>query len=789
MVRKTALKPKTPKAGKATGTQATITQPFDIIPGTKVDERFLPWILNLVLLLALGLICRAGVFPNLGARLAGTVMICAGLGFIAWRILDEAAPRTRHVRERLAAQFAWAALGLSGTILLGTLRWWLIVIEFGGALMALWWATAATSQVRGHGKDDHQQQQGDKLAEELGWGRVTARVIEDTEDRRRVVVEHRDVTRPAIRDGLGLISARFGLPETGMRALPDPKHPDDSGRTEITLVKRDVLTKSTLWPGPSRPGTSCVEPSRIGIYEDGSDLELVRPGAGPRPAIHILSAGKTGAGKTEGELCEVAELVTRTDPVIWWADIRKPGQTVIDVGPAFDWIATNNAEVKAMVRALLAVITARADWLGAHGYRQWEPGCGLPYLIAHIEEASAVSDLLGEDLTNVAETARSAGVSISLTLPRASFTRMSTDVRAQLVAWAFGCRSADDAAMVLSDAMIEAGAHPEAWGSKKPGYCYLEASHVDEEKHVMPARTFLLPSSVLRNHIAEWAPRMAKLDSVSAKAAGVAYAKRTSGLGWAMQRGWVRTGDGLLVPPSLRGDRKETAATTGAATYAETKSRAAETAAETAVETVLGTVGETVPETKTVVLPAGQWTERPAGTDTSTGGDIDEEDIELEDAKRDAAVELAAELPIDDPELIADIRAAGDPDQELPPGEPAEDFELWNGVDGPAVDLRGKVAALAVICDRLTAGERVEVKSDRLVEEWLNVPGMTRSQRPAMYELLGWLEAEGQAEDPGRGRWILQASAGDWLRAHPAGPRTATGGDDDDPPAGVPARV
>lgn len=771
MARKSVLKPKAPKAGKANTQQATITQPFDLIPGTKLDERFLPWILNLVLLLVLGLLARSLVFTTLGSRIVAGVMVLAGLGFVAWRLLDEAKPRTRHVRERLAAQFAWAAIGLAGTVLAGTLRWWVIALEFGGALMALWWATAATTQVRGHGKDDHPQQ-GDHLADELGWGRVTARVIEDTPDRRRVAIEHRDVTRDAIRDGLGLVGARFGLPATGMRALPDPKHPDDSGRTEVTLVKRDVLTKPTLWPGPSRPGTSCIEPARIGVYEDGTDEELIRPGSGDRSAIHIVSAGKTGSGKTEAELCEVAELVTRTDVVIWWADVRKPGQTVIDVGPAFDWLATTKAEVKAMVRALLSVITVRADWLGAHGFRQWEPGCGIPFLVAHVEEASAVGDLLGEDLVDVGETARSAGASLSMTLPRASYTRLSTDVRAQLSGWAFGCRSADDAAMVLSDAMIEAGAHPEAWGSRKPGYNYLEASHVDEEKHIMPARTFLLKSPVLRQHIAEWAPRMAPFDTISVRAGGAAYTHRTSGLGWALARGWVRTGDGLLVPPTLRGDGKETKPV-GVATYAETKRLAAETARETAAET------------KTVVLPSGQWTERPTGTAPGT----DEEDLELEDAKREAAMELAAEIPIDDPELLADIRAAGDPEQDLPPGEPAEDFELWNGVEGPAVDLPGKVAALAVICDRLGGGARTEVKSERLVEEWLNVPGITKSQRPAMYELLSWLEDNGQVEDPGLGRWILQGSAGDWLRAHPAGPRIDTAGDDHGPPGAAGAGV
>lgn len=787
MGRKAVVKTKARKPVKTTGSsQATTSQPFDIIPGTKVDERFLPWALNLVLILLVGLLARWYLFTDLGSRIVGALMICAGLGFLAWRIIDEARPRTRHVRERLAAQFAWVALGLSGTILLGPLRWWVIGLEFGGLLMSAWWATAATTQVRGHGQDHHPQQpEGDKLAEELGWGRVHAEVIEDTPDRRKVAIEHRDVTRETIRDGLGLVGARFGLPETGMRALPDPKHPDDSGRTEITLVKRDVLTKPTLWPGPSRPGASCVEPCRIGVYEDGTDEEIVRPGSGERASMHIISAGKTGAGKTEGELCEVAELVTRTDVVIWWADVRKPGQTVIDVGPAFDWIATNNAEVKAMVRAVLAVITARADWLGDHGYRQWEPDCGIPFLVVHIEEASAVGDLLGEDLVNTVETARSAGVSISLTLPRASFTRLSTDVRAQLSGWAFGCRSADDAAMVLSDAMIEAGAHPEAWGSKKPGYNYLEASHVDDEKHVMPARTFLLMSTVLRPHIAEWAPRMAGFDPVSARAGGPAYSHRTTGLGWSLARGWVRTGDGLLVPPTLRGDRKNTKAA-GASTYAETKRRAAaETAAETAVETVLGTDGETAPEPKTVVLPAGQWTEHPAGTPRPAE---DEETMEKNEAIKEAAREFASEFPMDDPELLADVRAAGDPEQE-PTGEPAEDFELWNGVPGPAVDLPGKVAALAVICDQVTGGDRTPVTSEKLVEAWLNVPGITRSQRPAMYELLGWLEENGQVEDPGRGSWIIQGSAGDWLRAHPAGPRLYTPGDDDDPPAPAGAPV
>jgi hypothetical protein len=181
-----------------------------------------------------------------------------------------------------------------------------------------------------------------------------------------------------------------------------------------------------------------------------------------------------------------------------------------------------------MLSVLPSVIEKRASYLGEKGLDQWVPGCGLQYLVVWIEEAAKVLRE-DDDIADIVQTARSAGVSIVLSLQRPSYTQIPVDVRNQMGAvWCFGVKETADAAFALDEALLDAGADPAAWKNRKPGYSYLEAPGIDDERMVSPLRTWKNQSNAeLVDAVHEFDPNRFDLDEVTAAASGKAYRNRT----------------------------------------------------------------------------------------------------------------------------------------------------------------------------------------------------------------------------------------------------------------------
>ncbi|MEU8853048.1 sporulation protein SsgA, partial [Streptomyces sp. NPDC048564] len=153
-------------------------------------------------------------------------------------------------------------------------------------------------------------------------------------------------------------------------------------------------------------------------------------------------------------------------------------------------------------------------------------GCpGLQYLLAWFEEAAKLLRELGDDVfTGIAQEARSAGVSLVVSMQRASGYQLSTDTRASLpAAMCFGVKG-DDAGFALPEEVLDAGANPAAWGNKRKGYVYLVSAGVDEDLYANPARTFWTGPSGEYEKAAAWIVRefaavRPELDAVTAAAA------------------------------------------------------------------------------------------------------------------------------------------------------------------------------------------------------------------------------------------------------------------------------
>ncbi|MFI1865818.1 plasmid transfer protein TraB [Streptomyces jumonjinensis] len=504
-----------------------------------------PWV-------GVGAVGAAGVVGNsawggdaamgIGLTLGSVVLT----GATWWAARSTGVQRRIHSTATVAAASAWtthAAVFSPG----------FDALAVGGAVTALSWNVR---MVMRRDPDGGRSAGGDGgLLEKVGLAK--AKLGQTTVEPNRVTaalaLEPGEQTNDDVTKALLRIASALDLPQTAVRYQPDP---DSARRGELVIVPKDMLTEAVEWAGPSLPGGSIGDPVILGQYDDGAPLQLWFPGdpEAKRNATHLLIAGGTGSGKGDAALNVQTEILSRTDVIMWLSD-PKSFQDFRPLLPAYDWAVEGGPDTEAMVEALQAVIPARTRWLGAHGYRQWLPQCaraqtstdhtcradgtacgcvGMPYLVSWFEEAANTLRALGDDaFTGIAQEARSAGVGLVVSLQRPSYDQMSTSTRASLPSViALGCDPRDET-FSLPATVVDAGAHPGAWGNRRPGYCYLVSPGVDEDRYASPGRSrqFTHKAVSLMETLADWAVRNgAKADPVTSAAAasvaGRAYTDR-----------------------------------------------------------------------------------------------------------------------------------------------------------------------------------------------------------------------------------------------------------------------
>lgn len=338
-----------------------------------------------------------------------------------------------------------------------------------------------------------------------------------------------EISNADLANRMNNIAGELGISPNSIRIVPDP---ENAAEGEFVFVPKDMLADGAPYPGPSAPGASIVEPIQVGIYEDGEIEQFWFPAdeKSRRNATHFSVTGMNGSAKSTGMTWGIIEAMTRRDAIVWAIDAAKGMQTLGPLLPYLDWAEMTMPGGNAMIDALPQVITARADELGRHGFKNWTPDAftklGMPYLIVWIEE-SAKFFRDGAELEAVVEALRSAGGSVIVSQQRPSATSMPTDVREQLGgAFCFGVKGSTTADMALPDDVRDAGARPEAWENRRPGYNYLVAPGVDEERYAMKARTWSpIPDDDIRAVLERfYTPTPA--GATTTNAAGEAYANR-----------------------------------------------------------------------------------------------------------------------------------------------------------------------------------------------------------------------------------------------------------------------
>ncbi|MEU2603255.1 plasmid transfer protein TraB [Streptomyces albus] len=447
-----------------------------------------------------------------------------------WAGKDTKEARRLHATATTAAATGYLTVASFTDPLGATQLSWLAI---GGSVVAASWNVRKVLRVNPEAKSGEQQAgQTGVLEKSLGKARLMLRGEPKVEPN-RVTAPYQlakgEITNADLGNRLNQMASELGISPNSIRIAGDP---DNASQGELVFVPKDMLTEKAPWPGPSSLGGSVTEPVVVGRYEDGEPEQFWFPfdEKTKRNATHFLAAGMNGSGKSAGISFAVIEFLTRHDGIVWAIDPSKGTQTFGPFLPYLDWVETTVAGGEAMIDALGQVITARADALGRAGFKNWTPDAyeqlGMPYMLVWIEEAAKFFRE-GTEMEGLVMEARSAGISVIISLQRPSATSMPTDVREQLGGvMCFGVKGGTTADMALPDDVRDAGARPEAWENRKPGYNYLVAPGIDEERYAMKARTFDPPSDEEIAAVLARAPRT-PADPITAAAAGEAYVNRT----------------------------------------------------------------------------------------------------------------------------------------------------------------------------------------------------------------------------------------------------------------------
>ncbi|MFH0520400.1 plasmid transfer protein TraB [Streptomyces sp. M41] len=494
---------------------------------------------------AAGLVGAVGHWrwPDNTAAAVGLTLASVALTGVTWAAGKSTTKQRRmHSAVTVACGSAWVTAACLAGPTAGPVD---DLYLMGGPAVALSWNVR---MVLRHNAEGAAGSSDGGLLEKVGLARaqIGAAKVEPNRVTAPLALQPGEQTNDDVAKALARIASALDLPKSAVRYSPDP---DSERRGDLVIVPEDMLAEVVEWEGPSSLGGSIAEPLVIGRYDDGAPLLIWLPGdpdAG-RNSTHVLVAGGTGSGKGDAALNLLTEIQSRTDVIVWFSD-PKAFQDFAPLRSGLDWAAEGGSQTEVMVAAVEAAIPARTRWLGSHGYRQWVPAAaqvqsdpehscrtdgracscaGMPFLVAWFEEAANTLRAMGDDaFTGIAQEARSAGISLIVSLQRPSYDQMSTSTRASLPSViALGCDPRDEG-FSLPETVIDAGAHPGAWGNRRPGYCYVVSPGIDEARYPSPGRTrrFTLRTVPVMERLASWAQANgAVADPVTAGAAsGVA---------------------------------------------------------------------------------------------------------------------------------------------------------------------------------------------------------------------------------------------------------------------------
>lgn len=447
----------------------------------------------------------------------------AGLSAVAWKTTPATSGYGRFRRAQatatVAAGMGWltcaTAAGPFGHPVMDA---WLI----GGGLMAASWNVRQL--LRNGASGDVEETTGGglgTLAEAIGWEKVKVKGAKGTG--KGTVKADVEVTAggtvPDVQATTAKVAAALQVPPSGVIVTPDP---ENGARGTLSLRVADLLKDGVAFIPPTVLGMLPTDAIPVGLYADG-EMWLINP-FDADILQHLLVMGVTGAGKSEFARTVLTHLMCRRKLSIFLVDVAKGRQTVGHIKDGLDWFVTETKEAKRLVKALPGAIKARGDVLADEGLDQWTPASSLNAVVVWLEEAADLADF--DELDKIARAARSVGIWLVISLQRATWTNVSTDVRANLQATAcFGVDDPGDASFCLPDSVTGAGAIP-SWGSDRPGYAFSTGMGIPQERWTTEVRSALTDRDQLAALVQAAAAVRDPLDETTAAALGQVYAQR-----------------------------------------------------------------------------------------------------------------------------------------------------------------------------------------------------------------------------------------------------------------------
>ena len=461
--------------------------------------------------------------------------IVAGTALLAHLSYHVAAGRRALIRWHLTVSIVLAGLGEAITVAVGAIGWWMVTFILIGLFLAGSWCLYRLDSLRQSGDSETAE---DPLTRKLGLENTRfgkpKQFVDQQGDVTRIEVPVRHTggeTVSVVQAAVPAIESLANAPRGRSRVVPG----ENAGTSMLTIVTKDMLQGAITYPGPSAPGASITEPLVTGMYEDQELAKIYLAGGhpeAPNPSSRGWM-GMTRTGKTMEAQISLLEIVSRRHvaPPMWF-DTVKGAQTVRPLRDGLGIIvASDDPRVfRFGMKALCKLVRWRADRLGECGYRTWEPRCAedprllMGLLYAHFEECDELCDTAAGEMVFLASKGLSAGVVCGFSLQRASAEGMPTALRFNIGTWScFGCGDSYSASFALSDATIDAGAHPENWKQSKPGYHYTEGIGIPEDRWPVVRKAFLASDEQMETHISRWAPHLTPLDQGSINALGDWY--------------------------------------------------------------------------------------------------------------------------------------------------------------------------------------------------------------------------------------------------------------------------
>jgi hypothetical protein len=307
---------------------------------------------------------------------------------------------------------------------------------------------------------------------------------------------------------------------------------------KFTVVQDDPHCDAVVWE-PPKPGESIVGAKRIGVFPDGSPIEmsLFRAEHG---GVDGVAIGSKGGGKSNYLEIQAAYAAAAPDCLLWMVDLKPGAQQFGTWAPVCDWLATTPAEAEQMFRALLGVCEARGKAKG----RKVKPTRQKPGIVLIFDEASifylpeqggdtsarmAARRHLQDRISLVEQVlaiSRSFAVSVRMATQYGIWDAIGgSTIRQHLVAGevaAFRTAKRADARLVFDlppGDEIDTAAIPRS----RPGTCYMMSAENDRPIQV---RLFEITERQVAQLVAEYTGKQPSLEAAAVAAAGPDYASR-----------------------------------------------------------------------------------------------------------------------------------------------------------------------------------------------------------------------------------------------------------------------